>query len=693
MTRFLLLLSVVFALHVTDHAQKSTRRSLRFQKASAAATACNTTVKNVAYRTVKSRRTKSDVKCVADTQLLLKANDKDTPETDNVKRNVYIPNARQTKRPHGEKLVELSGAVYLGFNNSNSKYDALNSNGLNLPGYRTTSNDLSFGVDLHFGTFILDPRFIKIAADVSFARDKGSFDTYETRNGMRGLGFAVDFLPTSEYPFRFRYAEQKNDFLGHEGETTNADRRLFGFSWQFHKPKLPVLTVNYDNSSYNSQFLARSFFKTDGQALSVTATDTIKGWNLSSSYNYQSTAEGLTSINTKQNFFQAQAQKELSKKSDIFIGSFFETIRFTNRFTRQAQEATFFDVHTDLNYRPTNKLIARVSHRYYYNVNDLRDLPGAGSTVNQYAVSSTTSSFNSLGGQLTYRLLPGLDVGATTSSNFISTSNDAYENPSQMLDFAGTINWHKSVKSLFFHADANEGIAYVRSNFGNQRSIGFRTYYAGVTYGKAEYALVSADYNYSYRPDIFQIGGFFSENNFSVSLTTEMLRLFRVRASLGTNNVVYLTSRGRENYDRISYTAGIEHRFFTLELARNTNDGIHDVFATTVPISTDGMFIVLPTNTLIRNPFLRTEGSNTSGVLRIQPRNDLTFDLRYRDDQTIFVLSHNVNIREFNALATYRLGKFTFSGGVSRDRQITEGVATLSRNFYYFRVARTFRIF
>ena len=548
-------------------------------------------------------------------------------------------------------------------------------------------------MDLHVGTYLFDPRFIKVSADVSFALDKGSFDDFETRNGIRGLGFAIDALPTSPYPFRFRYLRQNSNFLGRQGETTNSARSIIGFNWQLRKPKFPALVVSYDKVSYNSKFLASSFFKTKAQTFSVVATDSFRGWNLNSSYNYQSTVEGLADLKTRQNSLQFQARKTLSKKADIFIGSFYEQLRFANDSTRSEQKTSFVNVHTNLNYQPSEKLGTRFFHQLYYNANDIRNSPGNSNNNNQAATFDTTSFFNSFGGQLTYRLFPDLILGGTTSANLIKSPGDTYESATQLLDVAATVSWSKKIKSAYLHANALEGIAYARSNFGNQRNIEFRSLNAGATFGSVQRALVSADYNYSYRPDIFQIGGYFSENNFSLNITTEVVRPFRLHASVGDNNVVYLTSRGRESFDRTFYSAGIEHRLFSLQFARNLNNGLRDMFATTFSIPNNRMFIVLPRDTLIRDPFLRTNGSYTSAMFRIQPRQDLIIELRYLNDRTFFVLTNNVGVKQFDTFASYKLGKFIFSGGVSRQQQITEGLFSRARTYYFFRATRRFKIF
>ena len=690
---FLRLFLIVFALYSSEYAQTKKKTVLAAQEAVAVSLPCNMTYAGLVLGDYQNPSAKRTYRCTGTSWVEIPHAAARRPVTAPVKNSVPVATALPTKGARGEKRFELSGAVYVGYNNSSARTVALYADGFSTSGNRTKSNELSFGLDLHLGTYLLDPRFIKLSGDVSFARDKGSFDDFKTRNGIRGLGFAVDFLPASPYPLRFRFVKQNSNFLGRQGETTNSERSIFGFSWQLRKPAFPSIAVNYDNISYNSRFLASSFFKTDGRTFSVTATDTFQGWNLNSSYNYQSTVEGLTNLKTRQHFLQFQARKELSKKFDISIGSFFEKLRFANFTNRSEQDASFFNVHTDLNFRPTDRLSARLSHRFYYNANDLRYAPGNNGNNQPSAPVDTTSNFNSFGGELTYRLFPGLTLGATTSGNFIKSPGNTFESSTQMLDISGTITWNKKIKSAYLRAGALEGIAYARSNFGNQRNIKFRSYNAGLTFGNVERALVSADYNYSYRPDIFQIGGFFSENNFSLSITSQLLRPFRLNASIGDNKLVYLTSRGREGFDRVFYSAGIEHRLFTLQFARNVNDGARFVFSTTFPMLTDRLFIVLPRDTLIRDPFSRTRGSYTSALFRIQPRQDLTIDLRFLDDRALFVRNNDVRVKQFDILATYKLGKFIFSGGASRRQQMTEGLFSRTRNYYFFRAARTFTIF
>ncbi|MBX7172248.1 MAG: hypothetical protein K1X72_14880 [Pyrinomonadaceae bacterium] len=588
--------------------------------------------------------------------------------------------------------IELSGAFNFGFNNSKARSESLNSNLSGLNRSETNSRELNFGMDLHLGTYVLDPRFIKLSADLSFARDKGAFDNYDTRNGLGRIGFTLDFLPTSCYPFRFKYIKQDTNFLDRFGEITNSQRKVLGFNWQLHKNNLPHLSVNYDQISYNTKYLASSFFQTDGKTLSVAATDTILGWDLSSNYNFQTTDEVVTEIRTRQNYLQFQGRKNLSKEMDVFIGSFYENLKFDSVLTDTEQKIKLLDFHTDLNYRINKKFDTRFSQRFNYNHNSLNSL-GLNSTPNSFAGYETTSYFNSFGAQANYRLNSNFSFGTIGNINFIKPTDNKFESATQMFDVGGTFNWNKTFKSFNFNANAMEGIAYAKSNFGTGRNIEFRNFNFGITFGQMDRLLVSGNFNYSYRPDIYQIGGYFSNNNSSISLTTEAIHPFRLHVSIGKDDVSYLTSRGREDLTRNFFSAGLEHRLFSIQVSKNQNDNLRDIFTNSFTIPNDKIFIVLPKDNLIRDPLLRTNGSSSSALFRVQPQKDLTVEVRYIDDKAYFVVTNNIAIKQFDFISYYKLGKFVFSAGYSRQRQLTEGVFLNNRNYFFFRATRLFNIF
>lgn len=595
------------------------------------------------------------------------------------------------KRATGAKRLEVSGAVTVGLSNTSANTKAVRANGAVMPAGGTNSRELNLALDLHIGTYIIDPKFIKLAFDTSLARDKGSFDDFETRNGIRGMAVSLDFLPTSPYPFRLRYVDQNSSFLNRQGETTDSRRNILGLSWRLRLPKFPSIVVNFDKVSYDSKFIASSFFKTKGQTFSVTATDSFKGWEFNTNYNYQTTEERVTNLNTKQNFLQFHARKNHSKQVNLSLSSFFEKLTFDNGMNGSRQDTTLADSHENISFRPNDRLITRFFHRFYFNATDITN-PVMRSD-GRPAMVDTTSLFNSFGGYASYRVSEGLYVAGTSSLNLIKAPEDIFESATRLFDAAGTITWSRKVKMFYVHANHSEGIAYAGSNFGNKRTTGYRNFNAGVNFGKAQKVVISADYNYSYRPDIFQIGGFFSDDSVSVHVTSEAFWPYRIEGTFRKKNVEYLTSRGREKYDRTYYAAGVEHRRFSVRVSRNVNDGVRDIFASSFPIPNDRIFIVLPNDTLVRDPFLRTDGSFDSALLRYRPRRDLTVEFRYLNDKTNFVLTDDVRVRQYDVIAYYRLGKFTFSAGLSRQKQITADLFERTRNYYFFRATRRFRIF
>lgn len=601
-----------------------------------------------------------------------------------------------------ERKLSLSGVFSLGYTNTRAaaRADAADRK------IENRARELSAGLDLNLGTYIVDPRFIKLSFETSFLRNKGAFDEFPTRYGINGANFYLDFLPTSPYPLRFRFLEQRSSFLEKQISSARTSRRSLGFDWELRKPRYPRLFVNYDTTSYDYGFSAASLFKSHARAFFLGLTDTYKGWGINSSYTNQSATEGITNSATGLNLLRFDARKQVSRKSDLFISSFYERLRFSSGIARLSQDFSFFNARTDFSTKHSDKLNSRIFNQFYLSTSSAgsprpRGRPGLilqgvglGST-NDGAISTpinTTNFFNTIGGQVAYRLMPEVTLGGTMDASLISAPDKAIESATRFVDIAATINWNRRIKFVNTRASYLQGLAYARSNLGNDRSIKFRNYAAGLSIGDAKYALISADYNFSLRPSVFEIGGLFSQRYLNGGVESQALKIFRLHGSIGRNELDYLTTRGRERFRLKIYSASLDHRLFTLMLARNFNIGLRDVFSIPVPLVPNRVFRILPTHALINDPLLNTSGSYALGLLRIKPRRNLDVELRYLKDKAFFVIANNVFARQFDLLITYKLGKFALTGGALFNRQMIEGLLSRDRVHYFFRLSRSFRI-
>ncbi|MEW6128801.1 MAG: hypothetical protein AB1757_17320 [Acidobacteriota bacterium] len=671
-----------------------------------------------------------------------------------------------------EQKVELSGTLNLSY--SKSKVHAQTQNVTSSDNdVRNQSRDLGFGLDLHLGTYIIDPRFLKLSFDGGFTRNKGAFDEFDTRYGITGLGVNVDFLPTSPYPFRFHFNKQDSNYLEKQITNASSGRKSIGFDWQLRLAKYPRLFVNFDDTDYDTRFLTSSAFKSHARNFTTNVADKLKGWDVNSSYHRQSSDEGITDLRTNLHLLRFDARRPVAKKSNLYINSSFENLHFLENPTRPKQGFSFFNMQSDLLTAHTEKLSTRIYHQYYRNnsyasaltasatiaelstdrqvvaanrdaakspnlspmeaqrlerqkietnfleaerqrvieegrrlqqalqnrldsqstfsaANNFRDLTSA---ARLQPTENFTNSFHAIGTQATYRLRPEITVSGATGASFIQSPHPLNEFATRLLDVSGTVSWNKRVKFIDTRASVLEGLAYAKSNFNHDRNIEFHNYSAGVSVGDMKYILVSADYNYSFRPDTFQIGGFFADQYLNGKIETQPRGSLRLYATIGKNTVTYLTNRGREDFRKLTYSAGLDHRIFTLLYSRNHHLGLRDVFTSTLVVDPSRMFIVLPTDTLIRDPFLKTSGTFTLGLARVKPARDLDIEVRYLKDQAYFIVTNNVFGEQLDVIITYKLGKFTVMAGALIQQQDTQNLLMRDRTYYFFRVSRPFRIF
>jgi hypothetical protein len=506
----------------------------------------------------------------------------------------------------------------------------------------------------------------------------------------------LNFLPASSYPFRFHYSKHNSNFLENQLSSATTGRRSLGFNWSLRTRKFPKLSVNYDNTSYDSRYLASSLFRSDARSLNLALSHNLQGWEISSAYGNQASTEGITDLKTRLNFLRLDARRPLSKKSSLFVNSFFEKLHFASGATRLLQDFSFFDVHTDFSTQHTSKLKTRVSHQFYKSAtvqNSSLDRALVSDQGNAILIPPAVTSFNALEGQVTYNWLRYLNVSASGGARMINLPEQTNEVATRFLDFAVIANWNKKIKFVNTRASYQEGIQSVESNRGIGRRVEFRSYSAGLSGGNVKRLLITADYSSSLRPDAFQIGGFFSQRAFNVGVETTALGSLYLRVSAGESDLDYLTSSGRERFRTATFLASLDHKRMTMLVSRNANLGVRGSFVIPFASNPDRVFRILPISSLIRDPLLNTSGVYTLGLLRLKPAADFEVELRFLKDQVKFVRAADVSINQFDLLAKYRLGKITVTGGAIFSRQQTEGLFSRNRGYIFFRLSRPFKIF
>jgi hypothetical protein len=600
--------------------------------------------------------------------------------------------------PAQERKLELSGTVSFDF--FNSRTDVKPEGGGPPTGDRLS--EIGVGLDLNASTYVLDPRFIKLSLGMSFSRNRGSYEEAKTHYGNTGTNFNLDFLPTSPYPLRFTYAKQGSDFRGEPGVAMDTARETIAFDWALKMPRFPSLNVHYDRSNYHTRYRSSLPFNSRSASLTANFADTHKGWSLNADYSRQATTEGTTNLQTDLNFVRLDARRQLFKKSSLFVNTFFERLHFAGDTARPEQNFSFFDVHSDLTTVFSKRLRTKLSHQFYYSASEQIVTAAAGQhsatpegAAPSFGIVPTrgATSFNAVEGSVAYQLTNAISVGAAAAARLISPPDGSVENSDRHIDLSASVNWNKRIKSLDTRAGYMEGSTLVHSNFGAGRGVRYRSYSAGLSAGKTESLLVTADFNLSTRPDVFQTGGFLTQKSYSVGVESGALGSVRARASAGQTFLETLTTRGRERLRTGAYSLSLDHRRFTFLASHNTSAGLRDVYLVTLPSNSNRVFVVLPVGDLIRDPLLNTAGTYTFAILRLKPARNLDVELHCLKDRTEFVKANDVRTKQFNVLVRHKLGKTTVSGGALLYAQETESLHTKTRNYFYLRVSRSFAIF
>ncbi|HLG18030.1 MAG TPA: hypothetical protein VJH03_26550 [Blastocatellia bacterium] len=598
---------------------------------------------------------------------------------------------------YSQERLNLSGVLTMGYSKTQQTAQAVNPDVVT----ENQSREFGIGLDLNLGAYIIDPRFIKVSFESSFLRNKGAFDEFQTRYGITGKNVYVDFLPTSPYPFRFHYINQSSNYLQRPIASAATGRRSLGFNWALRLPKYPKLSVSYDSTSFDYSFTSGVMAKSHTRTFNAGVSGSYRGWDFTSGYDNQTTTDGRLQLGTYQNLWRLDARKPVSKKSNLYVGTFYQGLRFSSEVTGLRQRLSFFDIHSEFSTQHTNKLSSRFAHQFYYNTStqetDQQGVrPEAGAVaapaVPALRPTRTTTQFNVVDGLVAYRVRSEVTVSGTLSTRLTNAPNESTEAATRFFDLGGTITWNRRIAFAETRAAYSQGLEYAGSNMGSSRRTEHHSLAAGLSLGNRKRALVTADFNLSYRPDIFQAGGFFSQKYFNAGVESEALRALRLSASVGKNEVEYLTFNGREHLRRTSYSAGVDHRRFTLVFSRNSNAGLRDVFAIPVPLEPNRIFRVLPVGSLISNPLLNTSAFNTFALLRVRPRRNLDLEARYYQDRALFVTTNNVFVKQWDVIATYKLGKFTFYGGALFYKQTTEGLLSRDRTYYFVRVTRPFKV-
>ena len=584
-----------------------------------------------------------------------------------------------------ESKLGLSGIFDTGSTNSRSTTQFVGQ-----PSGSSEATNLNWGVDLNLRTFVLDPRFITLTLEPSIHRGSGRTDSQGNHEADLGGSFYLDFLKDSFLPFRFHFIDQGLSYQQEHLNSASVTHRSIGFDWTLRKPKRPPLFVSYDTSRFNYEYSLVPASVTRTSSLSIGTQVNFAGWNTNAAYSHQASAEAYTGLGTASDLIRGSASRKVGSKSQLSTNALYEQLRFSNQPGTPGLNVAFLNIRTDLRTRHSDRLSTMLSHQYYRTGGETAVAPtGTGSTPP--ATGSTT--FNDVRGQVSYRLSSSLSVGGGTSAAFVSTPFSAIETATRTVSVLGNIHWQRKIKFLQTRAGEDYGIEYAASNMGHSREIPLQTSTAGLSVGDPRRVLISADGNYSRRPDLFEIGGSFTQRDATASLDTQAIPGFHLRGSAGINEFEFLTLRGRERFHVRTYAGTVSRSIFSLTASRNADISLRNLLEGPLAVTPQQLFITLPVGELLSAPFSATTGVATSGAFNVRPRRWLEFDARYLRQRILFTNAPSVLLRQYEAYGTCHVGKFLLTAGVLYLGDTTENEEHNLRRYYFFRISRPFRIF
>jgi hypothetical protein len=515
-------------------------------------------------------------------------------------------------------------------------------------------------------------------------RGTGHTDALGNRDSDTGGSFTLDFLKTTYYPFRFYFIDHSLTYEQEHLSSASVARRSLGFDWTLRKPRLPPVFISFDTSRFGYEFTLTPVTVTRAKNFLATTQGTFAGWSTNLAYSRQDSTQAFTDVGTSTDLVRGAASRKLWADSQFSTNLVFERLRLSNEPSSGGLNLPFLSIHTDLRTRHTRKLYTLFSHQYYRTGSATAAAPATA------RFEFGTTAFNDIRGQVSYQVTSSVTARVNADAAFVSTPA-VMEAAARNASFSGSIYWVQKLGLLQARAGFEQGIAYAASNLGNSRDIPFWSANLGLSAGDPRVVLVAADGSYSRRPDLFEIGGFNTQEGLTASLDSQALRGFRLRGSAGITQIRFLTQRGYERFHTRTYSASITRSIFSLAAARSAEISLRNLLFESA-IAPGQLFINLPVETLLNAPFSGTTGTYTTASFTVRPGRRFEFDVRYLRQRSLFTSSASVLLRQYEFYGTYHLGKFLFSAGFLYLGDMTDDQLHHLRRYYFIRVSRPFRI-
>jgi hypothetical protein len=551
--------------------------------------------------------------------------------------------------------------------------------------------------------FLLDPRFLHLTAALNYQKGANTSDRGDLSTGGTDLAVGSAFLPKSHVPLRVSYNRTSHGVNG-LGLNQNDDGSRLDVQWNVLFPRLPHFSVSfqkYDNTVHvPSSISDRNYNET---ALNASVSDSWKDWRWTGNFSQgNGNSTGTASVLGLNSDFENS-----TRAGGFQLGrGFWENkarLLFENReIWRHDQlsgdgnnRSSEFTDNLNFDVQVTPKVSLNAGYGFAqvdFSGTAFNGLLGPGGGLVQL-VSLSSSTSHAVSGRVDYRPWNWLRVSQDIRTARASPFGGVIESRTSFTDTASTIEadhrWRDfDVMGTYTGRFQLAGTTLDRTPDSWSNSFAGRVGWGNVQ--RVHITAVAADTRLNL---VEQIGGFTDEKRAGLEIETRRVRSFRLRASGEYSNVDLLNVSGDTRSKNVSYSAQADHRLFSLWFTSSFLDGAGALFPDGL-IDRHFLVVPLPVSQLLATPLLNRNTHARSIGLIGRPRRNLDLSIAWRTEDTRLAASR----QKFNVLQAdgrYRLGKFSFEGGYSRNLNDVTSITGLTGNrlaIWYFRIGRDFKI-
>jgi len=584
--------------------------------------------------------------------------------------------------------MNVDGSVGLGFDHDHSSTSGTNEQGT-LGWYR----DFAF----HGTGFVYDERLLLYSLGVSQGQNTTDNLTGTTTNNYLQYNGNFNFLSERDFPFSifFEHNNSSNGAALFPLVTTLTNR--FGFQGQYHRHNYPYLFYTFSKTSIQQESDVISLPSTKSTNAQVTGTYDLNGWELRGSWIYLNQALGAV-VETSTPNVTAASQSVEGDVSRQFNPDMRMDLSALHSSFSDAELAGIGSGNTALNanfqWQNTKKLQTGYFANYTQTTTNvfrvLEQTTGQQGTNTSFNPSSLDTNSYEAGARASYLLSSSWGLHGDVSYNHINFSDQMLASTDQSTQQsltdgnlsvgAGYSYRHKLWKLLYTNdgSISNQHYHYLGGRVADSRNYSLANGISGGDVRKVRYS-VSGGYSHHSSPLLFVAAttsivdgeARAESNHFNFARLSASFQYSHQTFDLNTSNN-HVTTKG------ISFSATIPSWKLGLYGTVYFSDGHNFLFGTNSPLNQQPGTV--PTSNILVPTYLSQTNGTRFGAIWT-PSRELSVQTQYVHDR-FFYFFGNTSLTfdsEWDTVATYKFGRFTFYGGYSHGSNITGAEAVLSR--------------